>query len=672
MHSQRFVKVGLLHSSTGTMACNEAPLADMLRFEIDKANEAGGLLGCKIVPVEFDPASDWLNYGQYARQMIRDQQVAALFGCWTSTSRKAVLPVVEEEDCLLYYPLDYEGEEQSPNIFYLGATPNQKLFPAIEYLLSAPGGAFDRFFMLGTDFNYPRTINRVLRAFLDAKGLKTLGLPEHYVPFSHRNWDQEIAAIAAFRAGGRGVIVSSIVGDANQDFLAAYHAAGFKAEDLPILGLSLNELDLATLDPAAVKGHYACWNYFMSHDTEGNQAFLRSWQMAAGANRPVCDAMIAARTGFRMWLRAATAAGTTRAATVRQYMFGQTEMGLDGEPVIMGINHHVEMGMSIARARADRRFDIVWRSEEPLRGNPWAAEHIIASTTAVTAQRELLDALPTPLIVIDDDGQLRYRSASTDDYFGRDIAPDYLEALRKAADRAAANGAEGDDPVAEIVVRTPSGELHNLTVVSRRIVFAGVPSRLLSLADVTYIRRIESTLRLMNADLEQLATTDGLTGLANRRHFMQELAARIAQCETSDRPVGVLLIDLDHFKSINDRFGHAAGDKALIETARVLHETLNADCAQQDLVARVGGEEFAVILSASSIEEADRVAERLRACIAAVHFETGGVMVRLSCSVGATLCIAGDSPEATLKRADDGLYAAKRDGRNRVVFRRSA
>ena len=251
MFGQRIVKVGVLHSTTGTMACNEAPLVEMLCIEIDKANEEGGLLGCQIVPVMLDPGSDWLMYGHHARTMIRDHDVAAIFGCWTSTSRKAVLPVVEEEDCLLFYPLDYEGEEQSPNIFYLGGTPNQKLFPALEYFLSAPGGAFNRFFMLGTDYNYPRTINRMLRAFLDAKGLRTAHFPEHYVPFSHLDWRNEIEAIASFRKNGRGVIVSTIVGDANAGFYSALQAAGFDKQGLPVLGLSLNERDLATLDPAA-------------------------------------------------------------------------------------------------------------------------------------------------------------------------------------------------------------------------------------------------------------------------------------------------------------------------------------------------------------------------------------------------------------------------------------
>ncbi|OQP85421.1 hypothetical protein BTR14_16145 [Rhizobium rhizosphaerae] len=669
MFGQRIVKVGVLHSTSGTMACNEAPLVDMLRIEIDKANEAGGLLGCRIVPVMLDPGSDWLLYGQHARTMIRDHGVAAIFGCWTSTSRKAVLPVVEEEDCLLFYPLDYEGEEQSPNIFYLGGTPNQKLFPALEYFLSAPGGAFNRFFMIGMDDNYPRAINRMMRAFLDAKGLSTAQMPERYVPFSHRDWQQEIEAIAAFRERGRGVIVSTILGDANARFYSALQAANFDMQDLPVLALSLNELDLTTLGSSATSGLHACWNYFMAHRTPENRAFLEDWNRATGGGKRVYDAMVATRTGFRMWLRAAAGAGTTRTAAVRQYMLGRTEQGLDGETITMGINHHVDMGMSIGRANAAGSFDIVWQSVRPLRGNPWAAEHIISETKAVTAQRELLDALPTPLIVIDETGLLRYRSASTDDYFGKDIAPDYLDALRQAAGDAAAEGLDGDTPVAEIVVRTPSGDLHNLTVASRRIVFAGVPSQLLSLADVTYIRRIEATLRLMNADLEHLATTDGLTGLFNRRYFMEKLAEHIALCQAENRQAGVLLIDLDHFKSINDGFGHAVGDTALVETAH----RLSRERGEQDLIARVGGEEFGVILSARTSEETEQAAERLRAAVAAVRLQAGGATIALSCSVGMTMCgMAGDSPEAALRRADDALYAAKRDGRNRVVFSRSA
>jgi urea transport system substrate-binding protein len=660
--SDRPISIGILHSTTGTMSLNETSLRDVILMEVARVNAEGGLLGRQIEPVAIDPASDWASYRDIARAMIDHHHVVAIFGCWTSASRKAVLPIVEQADNLLFYPLQYEGEEQSRNVFYLGTTPNQQALPALDYLMSAPGGAFNRFFFIGTDYVYPRTTNRILQAFLKAKGVSTEPFPEHYVPFGHNDWSAEIGALARFRREGRCAIVSTINGDSNLSFYRAVKAANFHAEDLPIMAFSVSETELRSLDPDDVAGHYACWNYFMSDPAPENQSFLAAWRRFVRDGRPVYAPMAAAVLGFRLWCKAVVAAGTTATANVRQYMLGQSEVALTGDTAVMGVNQHVDAAVSIGRATRHRQFEIIWRAARPIPGDPWAANAIIDDATATNIQREVLDALPTPLIVLDADGHVRYRSTSTNDYFGPEIKPGQLKKLRDIIGKFdAARSSSRGGTLPALTVRDASGRIRHLTTSVGRMVFAGRSAHLLSFADVTHIRKIEEELRVLNVESKRLATTDALTGIKNRRYFMNTVTTHLMQMRLHGRPAAIFMLDLDHFKSLNDRHGHEFGDKALIKVATAAHRLMR----RGDIFARIGGEEFAGFLPDTDLEGALATADRLRACVADLHLAVGDDSVALTCSIGiAAVDPRADTLESAMKRADDGLYTAKRDGRN--------
>jgi urea transport system substrate-binding protein len=648
------------------MALNETSLRDVLLMEIDRVNGAGGLLGKQLEPVVRDPRSDWMSYRDLAHTMIYEDGVEVMFGCWTSLSRKSVLPVVEEADILLFYPMQYEGEEQSRNIFYLGAPPNQQAIPAVEYLMSPEGGAFDRFFLIGTDFIYPRTTNGFLKSFLRAKGLPDASFPEAYYPFEHTDWSATTESLRNFRAGGRGVVLSTLNGISKQSFYRAVRLSGFSPADLPILDFSISEAELQVLDPIDVAGHFGCWGYFMSHPAPENAAFIETWhRFTKDPTRPVYDPMEAAVVGFRMWCKAVTEAGTTETRTVRQFMYGQSVTSLTGGTCVMGVNHHVNMTLFVGRAGTDRQFEIVWQAPRPVFGDPWAATHLIADATATTAQRDLLDALPTPLIVLGLDGSVRYRSTSTHDYFGATIAPQHLRALLDVADHIPFQQFRSSQTtLPEIALNDNYGRRRNLTVSARRMVFAGEEAYLLSFSDVTHVREVEAQLRLLNTELHRLATTDPLTGLTNRREFLTAVQNELRRMQRHARPAALFMLDIDHFKRLNDLYGHDVGDRALVEVARQVRHMLRS----HDVFARLGGEEFAAFLPETDIDSALQTAERVRASVAALRLTVDHQPIGFTCSIGVTILDPlADTPESALKRADAALYAAKAAGRDRVV-----
>jgi urea transport system substrate-binding protein len=661
------IRIGILHSASGTMALNETSLRDVILMEVDRANAAGGLLGRRIDAVVLDPASDWLRYRDMAQALVHEHGVAAVFGCWTSISRKSVLPVIEQADNLLFYPMQYEGEENSANVFYLGATPNQQAIPALEFLMSAAGGAHSRFFFVGTDYVYPRTTHRVLRSFLQAKGLPVATFPEHYVPFGHHEWSSEIEALQRFRAKGRGAVISTLNGDSNLSFYRAARQAGLRADETPIMALSVSEAELQWLDPDDIAGHYACWDYFMAQPGAENQAFVAAWHARVGPDRPVYAPMASAVLGFRLWCKAVTAAGTTATPSVRQYMLGQSETTLNGRAVVMGVNHHVEIAVSVGKATRHRQFEVVWHVPRPIAGDPWAAANIIADAAASSAQRDLLDALPTPLIVLDDEGRLRYRSASTYEHFGAEIGAAQLAALR-----AVVAGLEGaapqtppmaDGPLPEITLQDTRGRTRHMTVAVQRMLFSGDPAHLFSLSDVSYIRDMEERLRSLNDELQRLATTDPLTGANNRRKFVAAVNAQLRAMQRHRRPAALFILDLDFFKSINDRFGHDVGDQALVQATRIVQAMLR----EQDVFARIGGEEFAALLRDTDLDSGVVVAERLRRAVAAMRLDAGDGSTGITCSIGITAIDAdSDTPDSAMKRADDALYLSKHEGRDRV------
>src|SRR3954447_22000889 len=306
------IKVGVLHSLSGTMAISETSLKDVALMTFEEINAKGGILGMKIEPVVVDPASNWPLFAEKARQLISQDKVAAVFGCWTSVSRKSVLPVFEELNGLLFYPVQYEGEELEKNVFYTGAAPNQQAIPATEYLMSKEGGGAKRFVLLGTDYVYPRTTNKILRAFLKSKGVKDSDIDEVYTPFGHSDYQTIVANIKKFSAGGKTAVISTINGDSNVPFYKELGNAGLKAKDVPVVAFSVGEEELRGVDTKPLVGHLAAWNYFMSVKNPTNTEFTKKWAdyakakgIAGHKDKPLTnDPMEATYIGVYMWKQA--------------------------------------------------------------------------------------------------------------------------------------------------------------------------------------------------------------------------------------------------------------------------------------------------------------------------------------------------------------------------------
>ena len=374
------VKVGVLHSLSGTMAISETVLKDVALMTFDEINASGGVLGKKIEPVVVDPASNWPLFAEKARQLISQDKVAAVFGCWTSVSRKSVLPVFEELNGLLFYPVQYEGEELSKNVFYTGAAPNQQAIPAVEYLMSKDGGGAKRFVLLGTDYVYPRTTNKILRAFLHSKGIDDKDIDEKYTPFGYSDYQTIVADIKKFSAGGKTAVISTINGDSNVPFYKELGNQGLKATDVPVVAFSVGEEELRGVDTKPLIGHLAAWNYFMSLKNPENDAFKKKWAAYAkakklpGADRPVTnDPMEATYVGIHMWKQAVEKAKSFDSDKVIAAMGGQTFNAPDGFTIEMDkTNHHLHKPVMIGEVKADGQFNIVWKTSAPIRAQPWS------------------------------------------------------------------------------------------------------------------------------------------------------------------------------------------------------------------------------------------------------------------------------------------------------------
>ena len=368
------IKIGVLHSLTGTMAISETALRDTVLMMVEQQNAAGGILGRRLEAVVVDPASNWPLFAEKARELLAVAKVDVTFGCWTSVSRKSVLPVFEELNGLLFYPVQYEGEEQSRNVFYTGAAPNQQAIPAVEYLMSADGGAARRIALLGTDYVYPRTTNRILRGFLNSKGINDANIMEEYTPFGHSDWQGIVARVKSFAAQGvKTAIVSTINGDANVPFYRELGNQGIKAEDIPSVAFSVGEEELAGIDTRPLVGHLAAWNYFMSVRSPSNTQFVSGWHRFIGNNRRVTnDPMEATLVGFKMWAQAVAAARTTAVDPVREAMYGQKVAAPCGYELEMHRNHHLSKPVMIGEVQADGQFNIVWRTQGPIVAENWS------------------------------------------------------------------------------------------------------------------------------------------------------------------------------------------------------------------------------------------------------------------------------------------------------------
>lgn len=374
------IKVGILHSLSGTMAISETSLKDVALMTIEEINEKGGVLGRKIEPIVVDPASNWPLFAEKARELIQKDKVAVVFGCWTSVSRKSVLPVFEELNGLLFYPVQYEGEESSYNVFYTGAAPNQQAIPAVEYLMSDQGGGAKRFVLLGTDYVYPRTTNKILRYFLTSKGVADADIMEQYTPFGHSDYQTIVADVKKFATGKRTAVISTINGDSNVPFYKELANQGLKAEDVPVVAFSVGEEELRGIDTKPLVGHLAAWNYFMSVDTPENKQFIAKWKayvkkhnLPGGDKRVTNDPMEATYIGIKMWAQAVAQAGTTEIGAVRQAIGYQKVKAPSGFEIQMDAeNHHLHKPVLIGEVQEDGQFQIVWKTSGPIKAQAWS------------------------------------------------------------------------------------------------------------------------------------------------------------------------------------------------------------------------------------------------------------------------------------------------------------
>jgi urea transport system substrate-binding protein len=372
--AQETIKVGILHSLSGTMAISETTLKDVMLMLIEEQNKKGGVLGKKLEAVVVDPASNWPLFAEKARELISKDKVSVVFGCWTSVSRKSVLPVFKELNSILFYPVQYEGEESERNVFYTGAAPNQQAIPAVDYLMSKDGGEAKRWVLAGTDYVYPRTTNKILEAYLKAKGVAAEDIMINYTPFGHSDWQTIVSDIKKFgSAGKKTAVVSTINGDANVPFYKELGNQGVKATDIPVVAFSVGEEELAGLDTKPLLGHLAAWNYFMSDKAPINTAFIKTWQTFMKNPKKVTnDPMEAHVIGFAMWVKAVEKAGTVDPDKVIDALPGIEAPNLSGGTSKMLPNHHITKPVFIGEVRADGQFDVVWKTPGLVPGDAWS------------------------------------------------------------------------------------------------------------------------------------------------------------------------------------------------------------------------------------------------------------------------------------------------------------
>lgn len=370
-YAEDTIKIGVLHSLSGTMAISETTLKDTVQMLVDEQNKKGGVLGKKIEAVVVDPASNWPLFAEKARELISKDKVSAIFGCWTSVSRKSALPVVEELNGILFYPVQYEGEESSKNVFYTGAAPNQQAIPAVDYLLKQ---GVKRWALVGTDYVYPRTANKILEAYLKSKGFKDEDIMISYTPFGHSDWQSIVSDIKKFgTAGKKTAVVSTINGDANVPFYKELSNQGISAKDIPVVAFSVGEEELSGIDTKPLVGHLAAWNYFESVDSDANDDFIEEWHKYTGDEKRVTnDPMEATYIGFNMWVKAVEKAGTTESNAVQDALIGVTVPNLSGSYATMMPNHHITKPVLIGEIQEDGQFQVVDETPTTVVADEWS------------------------------------------------------------------------------------------------------------------------------------------------------------------------------------------------------------------------------------------------------------------------------------------------------------
>ncbi len=372
------IKIGVLHSLSGTMAISEVSLRDVVLMAVEEINATGGVLGRMLQPVIVDPASNWDLFAEKAKQLLLVDKVAVVFGCWTSVSRKSVLPVFESNNGLLFYPVQYEGEECSRNVFYAGAAVNQQAVPAVEYLMSEEGGGYKKFYLLGTDYVYPRTTNKILRAMLLAKGVPAKHIGEEYTPFHHQDYQTIVSTIRQFARRGDAAVISTINGDSNVPFYKEFANQGLRSEDVPIMAFSVAEDELRSMDTTALVGHLTAWNYFQSIESPGNKKFVSDFKsyckkngLPRGSQRVTDDPIEAAYFGVHVWKQAAEKAGRTDVDAVRKAVYGLEFDAPGGKKKMDAVNHHTHKPVLIGEIRKDGQFTIISQTGL-VRPEPWS------------------------------------------------------------------------------------------------------------------------------------------------------------------------------------------------------------------------------------------------------------------------------------------------------------
>ncbi len=360
------IKVGILHSLTGTMAISETSLKDVELMAIEEINKAGGVLGKQIDPVVEDPESKFTDvFPDKAKKLLLKDKVAAVFGCWTSVSRKNVLPVFEENNGLLFYPVQYEGNECSKNVVYTGAAPNQQILPAVDWLLKQ---GKKKFYLLGSDYIFPRTANLIIVKYLESKGLKPVA--EEYTPLGHKEYATYVQNI---KAKDPDVVFSTINGDSNVNFYNELANVGITADKIPVVAVSVGEDELRNLDPAKVKGHLAAWNYFQSIDTPKNKEFVQKFKAKYGQERVTDDPIEAAYFQVYFWKLAVDKAGSTDVDKVRDAIQkGGIEFDAPGGKVKLDPKtQHTYKSFYMGKIRDDKQFDIVYKTPELIEPDPY-------------------------------------------------------------------------------------------------------------------------------------------------------------------------------------------------------------------------------------------------------------------------------------------------------------